>query len=351
MDRSRPDPYLPAQPYRELAVSITYPAEEAPGCGRAGWLTPGLAPHAAERYDRLVPDRPGAVDWGGIRTHAWTGAPVKAVDGGWPVLVRPLEHYGSATHIRIAAAEMASRGYVVVASEPTYETPVRFPDGRMVPASPATDPPADFDGLISFVREKVYGSRVADARFVLDRLPSIGSGGLGRAVDLRRVGTFGGGWSAGSMSLKLMHDDPRVRAAFVGDTAVSHADASGRRAPWVTAVRVDRPVFVMRPGLPDEDPFWDDQWRHLRGWRRETSLAGAGTFSFLDLQALLPRIRSGLGLPARTYVPYVGTIRRASLRAQFAYMAAFFGEHLSGRGSPLLDGPSPRHPAVRFTRR
>jgi hypothetical protein len=73
---------------------------------------------------------------------------------------------------------------------------------------------------LASVREKVYGSRVADARFVLDQLQSLQNGkdpgisgqalprGLRRALNLQWVGVFSGGWSTGLMSLQLLHDDP-----------------------------------------------------------------------------------------------------------------------------------------------
>jgi hypothetical protein len=177
--------------------------------------------------------------------------------------------------------------------------------------------------------------------------------GLRRAVDLRRAGVFGGGWSTGLMSLQLAQDDPRVDAAFVGDTGVSVPDqASGLRLPWLPPVQVNRPAFVMRPALASEDPMWDAQWRKLRGWRRETALVNAGEFSFLDFQWVLPQIQSGLDLPADRFTGFIGTIDpRESLATQHAYLAAFFGEHLLARDSPLLDGPSAHFPAVRFTRR
>ncbi|BCY09544.1 hypothetical protein [Actinoplanes sp. L3-i22] len=365
VDHSRPDPYMTGQPYRELMVSVTYPADDIRGHERSGWLTPGLAAVAGERYDPLVDERPGLVDWAGARTHAYTNAPVKTVEGGWPILVRPLEHWGSASHIRIAMAEMASRGYIVVASEPTFETPVLFPGGRSVPADPAANPPTDFPDLVQFVREKVYGSRVADARFVLDQLQSLQNGknadisgqvlprGLRRALDLQRVGVFSGGWSTGLMSLQLLHDDPRIDAAFVGDTVVSVQDEnSDLRLPWLPAVRVDRPTFVMGPTLVGADPMWDSQWQNLHGWRRETELVDAGQFSFLDFQSLLPQIQVGLGQPAEKYSAFIGTIAPGeSLRTQHTYLAAFFDKFLRGRDNRLLDGPSKRFPAVRFTRR
>ncbi|MGK5682744.1 hypothetical protein [Actinoplanes sp. URMC 104] len=50
VDRSRADPYVTSQPYRELMVNLTYPASPGGRGPRASWLTPGWATRADETF-------------------------------------------------------------------------------------------------------------------------------------------------------------------------------------------------------------------------------------------------------------------------------------------------------------
>src|SRR6476660_6118183 len=232
VDRSRPDPYVTSQPYRELMVNLTYPAAGTDGYDRSGWLTAGWAANQFEVMQGMTPgSSPDLVDWAGTKAYAYADAPVGRLPGGLPVLVYSLGHWVSHSINRCATEDLASRGYVVVAFDPTFETPVEFPGGRMVPTNAAAYPPTqDFDSpeFLAWVRD-LYAGRLADARFVLDRLAVLNSGGnpdeerrplppgLPGSLDLTRVGAFSGGVAGGVISLQLMADDSRVGAAFTGD--------------------------------------------------------------------------------------------------------------------------------------
>ncbi|MDI6105415.1 lipase [Actinoplanes sp. NEAU-A12] len=369
VDRSRPDPWVTTQPYRELAVTLTYPARPAHGHPRDGWLTPGWAADSTEVLKNMVPGgNVAAVDWAGARAHARVDAPVARPNGQpLPVLLCGLGHWASASMFRLMAEGLASRGYLVAMCEPTYETPVMFPGGRMVPHHPASNPAGDgnTEEFLAYLR-RIYAARVADARFVLDGLAVLAAGGnpdaagralpdgLRRAPRVTRVGAFGGGVAAGLVALSLLGQEPRVTAAAMADATVT-APTAGPPVPMLPIVDsgVDGPVLVLRPQFPARgpDPLWERAWAGLRGWRRDLELVGGGEAWLTDLQWVLPQVRRGLGLPADTYVPTLGTVQPAeAVAAGRAYLAAFFDRHLRGRDGRLLDGPSRRHPAVRFVR-
>lgn len=369
VDRSRPDPWVTTQPYRELAVTLTYPARPAPGRPRSGWLTPGWAAHSTEVMANMVPDGdPAAVDWAGTRAYARIGAPVARPAGQrLPVLLCGLGHWASSSLFRQVAEGLASRGYLVASCEPTYETPVVFPGGRTVPYHPATAPTGGDDSpeFLAYLR-RIYAARVADARFVLDGLAVIAAGGnpdaagqalpdgLRGAPRTTGVGAFGGGVAAGLVALALLEQEPRVAAAAMADATVT-APMPGTPVPMLPVVDagVGKPVLMLRPQFPARgpDPLWERAWEGLRGWRQEWELAGGGEVWLTDMQWVLPQVRRGLELPAGTYVPLLGTVDpAAAVAAGRAYLAAFFDRHLRGRDGRLLDGPSRRHPAVRFVR-
>ncbi|MEU8234296.1 lipase [Actinoplanes sp. NPDC048967] len=361
VDRSRPDPYVTGQPYRELMVNLTYPARRAAG-PVVPWLTPGWAGAADEIFAfAAAPEPAGRVDWAGTRSHARAGVAARGTDDGWPVLVYQLGHWGSHSTNRCEIEDLASRGYVVVTFEPTYETPVVFPGGRLVPPHPAADPPnSDVHSpeFLAYVRH-IYASRTADARFVLDRLTALGAralpAGLRAGLDLGRIGAFSGITGAGLMTLTLMAADERVRAGAIGDTDVGFPTADGGWLPLAPVVEqgLAGAVLAIRPGSAygAANPMWDRQWSALRGWRRELELVGGGMGWCSDLQVVLPQVRRGLGLPADAHAGMIGTVSPvAAVAATRAYQAAFFDLHLKGRRTRLFSRPGTAHPAVRLVR-
>lgn len=366
VDRSRHDPYLTTQPYRELMVNITYPATDTGGYPVGRWLTPGWAASTDEVMQNMTGGlSPRLVDWAGTPAHAYVDAPVSRVAGGRPVLLYTVGHWGSYSMNRASIEDLASRGYVVVSFDPTYETPVVFPGGRMVGVHQAASPPdapVTSARFLQYIRA-IYGGRMDDAQFVLDGLSALNAGrnpdaarrplprGLPGSLDLSRTGAFSGGAGAGLISLQLMHEDRRVDAVAIGDTDVSWPTDNGP-APIMPVVErgSNRPVFAINPAsaYADPDPLWDQMWNRLRGWRLEVELRGGGPIWLSDFQSILPQVRRGLGLPEDTYVDYLGTVDPAkAVAAQRAYLAAFFDLHLCRRDNHLLDGPSPgppRHP-------
>jgi hypothetical protein len=368
VDHSRHDPYVTEQPYRELMVTVTYPARDTDGHSVAGWLTPGWAANTDEIMASFMGDLPPSlVDWAGARAHAYVDAPAHRTGGRrLPVLLHTVGHWASYCFNRAAIEDLASRGYVVVTFDPTYETPVLFPGGRMVPVSDAASPPNDDPTsapFLAYIRH-IYRSRVDDARFVLDQLTAADSGrrpraarlprGLAGALDLTRVGAFSGAIGAGLFSLQLALEDPRVTAAFVGDLGISSLTTEGP-VPIMPVVEqgLDCPVLAINPtsGYADPDPLWDTMWSGLRGWRRELELLDGGPVYCTDGQWFLPQLQRGLDIPRDVHAGLIGTVNpEQAVAASRAYLAAFFDLHLRGRDNHLLDRQSPHHPVIRFVR-
>ncbi len=359
----RPDPWRPAAD-REVMVTVTYPAHRS-HAGRAPWMAPGVA--AAVEREAAGPDvldvPPGSVDWGSTRRHARTGAPVL---GRWPVVLFS-PGLGSARELSAGLTDdLASRGYVVVSMSHTHESlAVEFPDGRVEPPLLDLDDPTQLKTALD--------ARVADTRFVLDQLGSIARGhnpdaerdplprGLGRALDLSRVGMFGhsyGGFTAG----ETMVHDRRIDAGINVDGAMSHGFGDGHQPGEVVTRGLDRPFMLVGADFvdpatggrvehshrtPEFDPTWAWFWPNQRGWKRDLHFDGSAHFGFTDLQFAVPQL-GGLLTPEkrREVVGEIDPTR--SLTAQHEYFAGYFDLHLKGRGSKLFRGDSPHHPDVRF---
>ncbi|GAA2212560.1 lipase [Nonomuraea monospora] len=367
IDRSRPDPWKPER-RRELMVTVTYPAGRSAQGPRAPWLTPGLATVVDQALagDDYLALPPGSIDWASAKRRAEAGVPV-AHGAPKPVaLFSPGFGFPRETYTAIID-DLASHGYVVVSLSHTYESAaVEFPGGRL--ELPVSEGPE----LV-----KALDARVADTRFVLDELTKLTRGenpdaeqrplprGLGRSLDLSRVGAYGhsyGGFTAG----ETMVHDRRIDAGVNLDGAMATAIGYPPGTPYVpgevTKRGLDRPFLLMGAEAVDEngqplehthrypafDRSWADFWAVQRGWKRDLFLRGGSThLAYSDLQIIVPQL--GARVAADKRAALIGTIDpRRSLAAQRDYLGAFFDLHLRGRDRHLFDGESPRHPDIDF---
>ncbi|MGP9020142.1 alpha/beta hydrolase family protein [Streptomyces sp. BR1] len=356
VDRSRRDPWVSARPYRELMVSVRYPARDVRGHRPAPQMLPG----AAADFGRLnsldgVPS--GKVDWAATRSHAYTGAPVG--HHGLPVVLYSPGAGDPRTLGTTLSDELASRGYAVVMIDHTYDAgAVEFPGGRVErTVLPEEYAKADKAGpaAVTALLKKAVEVRVADTRYVLDRLGDLSAalpGGSRGTLNLSAVGMFG--QSAGGFTAALtMHDDRRLKAALNMDGVmgnVQNDDDPANPSP-VGTDGLDRPLLLMGKQGNDHHtvPSWGATWDHSTGWHRDLMLCGAEHASFTDFQSQVPQIGRELGLTPETVAKNVGTVDPArSAAAQRAYVSAFFDRWLRGGDGGLFDGPSRRWPEVRF---
>ncbi|MEU8330579.1 acetylhydrolase [Micromonospora sp. NPDC048839] len=333
VDRSRLDPLAGPGRYRELMVSVWYPARDVRRYPRAPWMTPasmrmlldsaGFAPDAA-----LAP-----------LTAGHEGAPVRHSGHRLPVV---LYSHGAGSHrsdTTIVVQELVSHGYVVVTVDHTYDGVGEFPDGRVTIQEEASD-----------VTPWTY---THDVRFVLDQIADLAAGrnpdvdhaplpaGLGAALDLSRIGMFG--WSKGGTATALtMGTDRRIRAGLSLD------------APMVSqplpATDLYRPFMLMTADYTRAtEPAVAEFFAHLRGWRLNVQAAGAIHVSYGDNQWLVPQLARIIGMSDEDLADWIGTLDPTrAVRIGQAYPLAFFDRHLRHRGGRLLDGPSRSFPEVAF---
>ncbi|MFG3052476.1 alpha/beta hydrolase family protein [Kitasatospora sp. NPDC048239] len=365
VDTGRQDPWKPAL-VRDLMVSFWYPTTRpARGDERARYMEPRAAAHfggkdGASSFNYQV--EPGRTDWSGIRTHARQDAPV--LPGGAP---RPVVLYSAGlgdprTWGTGLVEDLASRGYVVVTVDHTYDaSEVAFPDGGLADSvlwSMFGQPDLD----IGAVLRKALQARVDDTRFVLDRLADLRTdgclpAGLGASLDLGRIGMVGHS-GGGSTAVQTMHDDPRIKAGvnMDGQLHFPGPDGSGVYLTSVAEDGLDRPFLLMGSQSPDSgdyhrQPGWAALWQHSRGWHADVTLTGSRHGSYTDAQSLLPQLARQGAVSADVLAGDVGEIRpERAVLATRAYVASFFDRWLRGHDDHLLDGPSPRFPEMEFAR-
>ncbi|MFG2350222.1 alpha/beta hydrolase family protein [Streptomyces phaeochromogenes] len=348
-DRTRPDPWMPSVPHRELMISVWYPAL-APRRGQG--LAPYMERGVAERFDALEPHRipSGTVDWAGTRTHAYREAPVDPRGGRRPVVVYSPGVGDPRSWGTLLAEELASHGYVVVAVDHTYESPgVQFPDGSVKTNEVLVEEfaAAQREGTVPALLEKTLRARVADARSVVDRLGTLPYG-LSEVLDTHRVGLAGqsgGGFTAA----QSMYEDRRIRAGIDLDgTLEFNQEPNGTNLSPVAAHGLDRPFLLMGREGSDHartEPSWAAFWSHSTGWRRDLTLHGSRHQTYTDLAAVMPQTGLGQDMVEET----IGTIDPTrAVTVIRACVTSFFDRWLRDRDDHVLDGPSASLPGVTF---
>ncbi|GLW74102.1 esterase [Kitasatospora phosalacinea] len=363
-DDSRPDPWTAGRT-RELMVSIWYPAVRSADGPRTPYMTAAAGAHfggpdGVGLINYAV--TPGSTDWSSIRTHARTDAPVLP-GGPRPVVLYSAGLGDPRTWGTALVEDLASRGYVVVTVDHTYEaSEVDFPDGGLA-TSVLPGMLGDPDLDIGAVLRRSMDARVADTRLVLDRLACLGDrpglpAGLAAALDLGRIGMAGHS-AGGFTALQAMHDDPRIAAAIDLDGQLHFPGPDGQSGVFLPSVAedgLDRPFLLMGTRSPDSgsyhrQPGWDALWRHSTGWHADVTLEGSRHGSYTDAATLLPQLARQGALSPTDLRSEVGDLPPARTEAATrAYVASFFDRWLRGHDDHLLDGPSARFPEMTYER-
>ncbi|GHG49685.1 MULTISPECIES: alpha/beta hydrolase family protein [Amycolatopsis] len=321
-DTSRPDPWVPSVPYRELMVSLFYPAASANGPKKQ---------FMSEAEAKAVFDEAGIKGIPpSVMTTVHTDAVVDAKPAGHdlPAVVLSPGFKRPRAELTSLSEDLASHGYLVVLVDHTYENvATTFPDGRVTGCAACGSYDLEF-------WQKLERGRAKDVSFVLD---SLAHSKWAPLLDASRIGMAGHS-VGGASTIGTMVTDPRIKAGI---------DIDGTTDDPLLAPGLDRPfLFLGRagtysPGTGDEAASWERDWKQLKGWKRWLTVAGMVHPSFTDIGL----VGEQLGIDFGATTP---AVRGQAITA--AYVRAFFDQHLRGRPQPLLDQPSGRYPEVAFAR-
>ncbi|MFJ8675250.1 alpha/beta hydrolase [Streptomyces sp. NPDC093589] len=324
VDRSRRDPWQPEIPVRELMVTILYPARAAGDAPPA----PQMTRDAAARFpliDAVMhPELPGTgVNWAATLTHARTGAPAQTVRR--PVLLYTPGGGDPRTLGTGLAEELAGHGCVVVTIDhPGDASEVDFPEaatGRdtvretVFRGDPRRDP-RQFRTAVD--------TRVADVRYVLDQLELTAAGrnpdasgrplpaGLGRALDLRRIGVYGHS-AGGTTAAQALYEDHRLRAAVNLEGYLDHPPerpgSEGELFP-VARYGVDRPMLMLQtdgfPHRAELERSWAAVLAHSHGRTRRGQFGATAHGVFTDYAAFAPQLQAAGLMTAEERIKLVG---------------------------------------------
>jgi dienelactone hydrolase len=341
IDSSRPDPWVPGIPFREMVVSVLYPAREVGGYPREPYFTPVVA-RAFEQQIGV----PAPLSW--PVTHARRHAPVLPREGGWPVVLYAPGLGDERNDTTAIAEDLVSHGYVVVTIDFVHDCGVvELPDGHL--AESAVPEPT----LPVTIKEIV--SRAEDVSFILDQLAVINRGGnpdheqrplprgLRGSLDLDRTGMFGHS-DGGSAAAHVMHLDSRVKAGVDMDGTLWTPQAVAGSGGALL-------LFGEQALAADEASSWDEFWARQRGPKLQLSLLGSEHATFTDFAPLVPQAARILGEPPSWVTKLIGTINGPrAVTVERTYIRAWFDTYLGRHDSRLLAGPSPLFPEVEFVR-
>lgn len=335
IDRDRAEDATPdADDRRDVIVQAWYPAAKGAE-GRHPPYVDGLGrlPRMISTFPRYVFRRFGEID-----IHAVQGAAV-ADGSAWPVILFSPGYGATRSFYTGLAADLASRGYVVLAVDHPYEAAVtQLADGRV--AAPAPDAgKTEAERHADMERQVVV--RVADLRFVLDQIarPNQLAPVLAGRLDANRVAAIGHSFGGASAAL-LASQDPRIGAAadidgmlygdvrgetFRGPFLLVESDGTHAISPYVAATQ----AVMSRVSAS--------------GWRY--AIGGANHFSFTDadrffsppgrwaMSRLIGGERGGPSTQAAT-ADILDAFLRAPLKGERGDVAATAARHRGVRGGP-----------------
>jgi dienelactone hydrolase len=323
-DTSRLDPWNPSAGYRQLTVSMFYPARQG-----TGQPAPYMSAGEAQNFVTLrVPPgfgvTPEAV--AALQANAFTGA--KAAPGRFPLIVLSPGLENPRATLTSLATDLASRGYVVaLVGHPYEDSGEQLADGSIAPCLWCSQTGPD-----PATNEQLVTSRGVDVKFVIDQLTRGHVWNLSHLIDACGIGMAGHS-VGGAAAAAAMEADPRILAGV---------NLDGTFWPTVPAGGLGGRSFMLFGKQSDhaegDAPDWDQTWADLTGYKRWYAVSGEAHASFTDIavlaqEALMP-------VPGQSLDGY------RSVQITRDYVAAFFDKTLKGISSPLMDGSSAAYPEV-----
>lgn len=307
---------------RNVVVQAWYPAPPGTTGPRAPYMDGlGRLPAKIMVFPRFVFGRFDRVD-----THAVAGAQVAASGQAWPVVIFS-PGYGAPRAVYAGLlAELASRGFVVLAMDHPYEVAVtQLASGRVV--GPAQVFPARDEDWVIYMDRQVH-VRAADVGFVLSQLPKVAPQLRADPARVAAIGhSFGGATAAVAAA-----QDPRIRAA-------SDIDGALYGAVWEQSLEVPFLLVESDRGETGHGQFYLDGTATLfenlqaPGWRYQ--IHHANHFSFTDATLYFSP-------PARSLLALAMGGSRGATRTQ-RETADILQAFLTGRGVEAAAG---RHPGI-----
>ena len=319
--------------HRQVIAQAWYPSDASKGRAVPYFEAQGHLPGAIGGMPSFM-----FGSFGAVATHATIGAPISTAQKTWPVLLfspglsLPREMYTA------LCADLASRGYVVVALSVPYESAVSVLGGGQVVGQttyPDVMGPPPHTAL-----QRLIDIRAADSSFVLDELSRLSqlepNSPLAGHLDLRNVGIAGHSMG-GATAVHVMAGDSRFKVGVNLDGKLFGAEPNAR---------LDRPFLWIQSGDVKTAEYVQGRDRFLKGLRDGGALVtvrGSTHMSFTDAPSYLSSLGRSVAGGAT-----VGSISVADMTATTGdTIAAFVGPAFGVKDGRSLNDVLAAHPGIR----
>jgi hypothetical protein len=250
-----------------------------------------------------------------------------------------------ATDYTTLAEDLASRGYVIFASTPTYSANVvAFPDGRVIErAAAATVPDSASPTEAKTTLDRLVDVWAADNIFIMNQLQALAAsepaGRFTGKLDLHAVGVMGHSFGGASAAETCQLDSRCQAGADLDGWPYGDVIQAGLQQPFLFMWSV--PGFPEQAGQQQAERDLQALVRHSTAPIYQLTVQGMRHFNFSDYAVLYePVLR-----PMRMLGAIDG---RRGLQITTTYLAAFFDRYLRGIPTTLLSGSSAEYPEVQF---
>jgi dienelactone hydrolase len=331
---------------RELMIRVWYPAVVEAESSSAPYLDPGFAIATSEALGEALGVSPETFIQQvteNVQPYAHANARIADAQNPYAVVVL-FPGFGASPETYTAQAEqLASHGYVVVGVNPTHETPVTFPDGRVATQSTVFD----FSSVDEETERRTFDQavkiRAEDASFVLDQLERLNQddpqGLFTNRLDLNNIGIMGHSLG-GDTLIEAMRVDDRFDAGLVLDGGDYGAMFNGE-----TDERLDRPFMVI---FGEGNSFaLESIYPSFLGDTYRLTIQGSRHNSFYDLALLAPLFLAHSDQQSSPIQSFLGSIEpERATEILNDYALAFFNQYLKHQDETLLLDASPDYPEV-----
>lgn len=289
-DKSRHDPLAPgAGISRKLTVWIWYPAEPGNARSARAPYIPMALMQSLNQHRGLVLGKLLTHDLAQVIPNSIADALPASSQSPYPVLLLKPGFGMLALDYSTIAEDLASNGYVVIASDSPYSTiVVKYRDGsealRNTKGHP--DESSNFDEKHAKDWNLVLDTWAADNAFILSQLAKFSldqkSAMLAGKIDFNAVGALGHSFG-GAVSLLYCHQDQRCKASVDLDGAL-FAKAAQQRYTKPTSFLLSDHAREMDtpPGCTIMRAIFAASESVPGGQSNITALAGSGHFNFTD---------------------------------------------------------------------
>ena len=338
-DTSRPETFT-ADPSdrRQVIAQAWYPSDATTGRAVPYFEAQGRLPSSIAGLPSFM-----FASFGSVATHATVATPVSRAQRTWPVLFFspglsiPREAYTA------LCADLASRGYVVVALSVPYESSVSvLADGEVVGQTihPDVMGPPPHRAL-----ERLIATRAADIRFALDQLDQLARleprSPLAGHLDLQHVGIVGHS-IGGATAVQTMASDPRFKVGV---------NLDGKLFGTEPDADLNRPFLWIGSDVTQTREYTQGRDRFLSRQGDGAALLtirGSQHLSFTDDPSYLTSL--GRGLVGATLG--MGSVSLGGMTSMTGdAIAAFVGPALGVESGPSLGAVLVGYPGIRLQSR